>query len=118
LQSNVAAALASFLLLVGGVAFLILEKKDQFVRFYAMQSVFLGGVYVALSIAMSIAFAILHGVPLVGTLLLMVSIVVRLGIFLAWVMTVVKAYSGKEWEIPYLGKLARQQLAGGGAKPL
>ncbi len=54
LQPNLAAALASFLLLVGGIVFLILEKKDQFVRFYAMQSVFLGGLLVALSIAMSI----------------------------------------------------------------
>jgi uncharacterized membrane protein len=118
LPSNLAAALASFLLLVGGIVFLVLEKKDQFVRFYAMQSVFLGGLLFALSIAMSIATTILHDVPLVGTLLWLVSLVIRLGIFVAWVVTIVKAYSGKEWEIPFLGKLARQQLAGGPAKPL
>ena len=117
LQPNVAAALASFFLLIGGIVFLVLEKKDQFVRFYAMQSVFLGGFYVALTFAMTIALMILHGVPLVGTLLWMVSIVIRLAIFALWLMLIVKAYSGKEWEIPYLGKLARQQLAGGGVKP-
>jgi hypothetical protein len=26
-------------------------------------------------------------------------------------ITILKSISGKEWEIPYLGKLARQQLA-------
>ncbi|MEI9894434.1 MAG: hypothetical protein WDN28_11265 [Chthoniobacter sp.] len=111
LQPHLAAALASFFLLIGGIIFLVIEKKDQYVRFYAMQSVFLGGLYIALSIGLSIAFAILHGVPLVGTLLMLVGLVVRLAIFLAWVMLVFKAFSGKEWEIPYLGKLARQQLA-------
>ncbi len=111
MQPHLAAALASFFLLIGGIIFLVIEKKDQYVRFYAMQSVFLGGLYIALSIGLSIAFAILHGVPLVGTLLMLVGLVVRLAIFLAWVMLVFKAFSGKEWEIPYLGKLARQQLA-------
>src|SRR5258708_7330181 len=86
LAPNVAAALASFFLLVGGIVFLLIEKKDQFVRFYAMQSVFLGGLWVALSIGMGIVFAMLHGIPLIGTLLWLVSIALRLVLFVVWVM--------------------------------
>jgi uncharacterized membrane protein len=111
LAPNVAAALASFFLLIGGIVFLILEKKDQFVRFYAMQSVFLGGLWVVFSIGVEIVYAMLHGIPLIGTFLWLVSIVLRLIIFVVWVMMVFKAFTNKEWEIPYLGKLARQQLA-------
>lgn len=89
----------------------MLERKDKFVRFYAMQSVFLGGFWVALWIGLAIVFLILHGIPLIGTLLWLAGIVIRLAFLCVWAFTVYKAFSGKEWEIPYLGKLARQQLA-------
>jgi len=111
LAPNIAAALASFFTLLGGIVFLVLEKKDKFVRFYAMQSVFLGGLWIGLWFGLAIVFLILHGIPLIGTLLWLVSIVVRLAFLCVWIFTVYKAFSGKEWEIPYLGKLARQQLA-------
>ncbi len=110
LTPNLAATLAAFFLLVGGIVFLILEKKNQYVRFYAMQSVFLGGVVVALSIGMSIVMILLSGIPLIGTVIWLAMVVVRLAVFVGWVVLIVKAYSGKEWEIPYLGKLAREQL--------
>jgi len=41
LPSNVAAALACFPL-IGGIIFYVLEKRDGFVRFYAMQSIIFG----------------------------------------------------------------------------
>jgi uncharacterized membrane protein len=75
-----------------------------------MQSVFLGGVVVALSIGMSIVMILLSGIPLIGTVIWLAMVVVRLAVFVGWVVLIVKAYSGKEWEIPYLGKLAREQL--------
>ena len=31
--------------------------------------------------------------------------------FIVYVIAAVKAFSGQEWEIPWLGKLARKQLA-------
>jgi uncharacterized membrane protein len=111
LAPNIAAALASFFTLIGGIVFLVLEKKDKFVRFYAMQSVFLGGAWIALSIGLAIVFVMLHGIPLIGTLIWLASIVVRLAFLCVWAFAVYKAFNNKEWEIPYLGKLARQQLA-------
>jgi len=115
LPPHIAAFLASLLSFVGGIVFLVLEKTDQFVRFYAMQSVILGGAFIAISIALQILAAILHLIPLLGTLLgvlfWLVGAVVGLAFLAAWFLSSVKAWSGKEWEIPYLGKIAREQLA-------
>jgi uncharacterized membrane protein len=117
LQPNVAAGLACIFLLLGGIIFLVLEKKDKYVRFYAMQSVFLGGLNFAFYIFVRIAGFILAQIPVIGKIVLLLlgllSAVVGLGVLVLWVILIIKAFSGKEWEIPYLGALARKQLESG-----
>jgi uncharacterized membrane protein len=113
---NVAAGICALLPLVGGVVFLALEKKDAFVRFWAMQSVFFGGAWLAVSIGLQIIEFILRHIPYLGPFLAFVfglaSLVLWIGLLVIWVVTIIKAFSNVEWEIPYLGKLARKQLAG------
>src|SRR5215210_2153212 len=70
LPSNVAAALACFPL-IGGIVFYVLEKRDQFVRFYAMQSIIFGGAWIMFSIVHQIVYAIFNAVPGLRYLLLM-----------------------------------------------
>ncbi len=115
LPPNIAAGLASLLSLVGGIIFLILEKRDPFVRFYAMQSTILGAIALGFSVALQIAIALLHFIPLLGTLIAvllgLVGMLVGLAFFLAWIVMVLRAFSGKEWEVPYIRKIARAQLA-------
>jgi len=65
LPSNVAAAIAC-IPLIGGIIFYILEKRDGFVRFYAMQSIIFGGAWVLFAIVYSIAHAILTPIPAIG----------------------------------------------------
>ncbi len=119
LQPAVAAGLSCIFLLLGGIIFLILEKKDKFVRFYAMQSVFLGGAGLALSIFLQIAGAILHLIPVLGKLILFLlgigSTIAGVGLLVLWIILIVKAFSNQEWEIPFLGPLARKQLNSGKA---
>src|SRR5437773_11805454 len=67
LPSNVAAAIAC-IPLIGGIIFYILEKRDNFVRFYAMQSIVLGGAWILFVIIYSIAHAILTPIPAIGLL--------------------------------------------------
>ena len=123
LAPNIAAGLAALFPLVGGAVFLALEKKDRFVRFWAMQSVFFGGATIVVSVALRIAAFIFGLIPLIGKLLLLLLVVANLVFGLAclaiWIIGIVKAFSGKEWEIPGLGALARKQLAqtDGGATP-
>ena len=117
LAPNIAATICAALPLVGGIIFLVLEKKNAFVRFWAMQSVFFGGFCFGLSILLQIVTFILAHIPLLGWLLLLVlwiaSLAFWLGSVVVWVITIIKAFSNVEWEIPYLGKLARKQLAAG-----
>jgi uncharacterized membrane protein len=118
LTPNLAATICAVVPLLGGIIFLLLEKKNAFVRFWAMQSVLFGGalfiVFIVLTVV-SVVFALLN-IPviswLVGKVTGLAAVVFWVGFLVLWVITIIKAFSNKEWEIPYLGKLARKQLGG------
>lgn len=113
LPSNVAAALAC-IPLIGGLVFYILEKHDQFVRFYAMQSIIFGGVWFLFNLASWILHVIFAVIPIVGWamagLWVFVSALVHLGLFVIMIIAMVKAFSGVRWDIPYIGPMARKQV--------
>jgi len=113
LPSNVAAALAC-IPLIGGLVFYILEKHDQLVRFYAMQSIIFGGVWFLFNLASWILHSILWMIPVAGPLFaglwIFVSSVIHLGLFVLMIITMVKAFSGVRWDIPYIGPIARKQI--------
>ena len=113
LPSNVAAALAC-IPLIGGLVFYILEKHDQFVRFYAMQSIIFGGVWFLFNLASWILHVIFAAIPFAGwaltALWVFVSAVVHLGFFVIMIIAMIKAFSGVRWDIPYIGPMARKQI--------
>ena len=96
LPKNTAAALCYLLGWVTGIVFLLIEKEDKFVRFHAMQSVVVFGILTLASF-----------VPVVGWIL---SPFLMLAGFILWLVLMVKAYQGEEFELPIVGKLARQWL--------
>jgi uncharacterized membrane protein len=112
LPSNVAAALAC-IPLIGGLIFYILEKHDQLVRFYAMQSIIFGGVWFLFNLASWILHSILWMIPVAGPLFaglwIFLSSLIHLGLFVLMIITMVKAFSGVRWDIPYIGPIARKQ---------
>jgi uncharacterized membrane protein len=113
LPSNVAAALACFPLL-GGIIFYILEKRDSFVRFYAMQSIIFGAGWFLFNILSAIMHAILSAIPGLGGLLSVLwglaSALVQIGLLVVLIIAIVKAFSGVRWDIPYVGPMARKQV--------
>lgn len=113
LPSNVAAAIAC-IPLIGGIIFYILEKHDPFVRFYAMQSIILGGAWILFAIVYSVAHAILTPIPAIGlffaVILWVIWAVVGIAFLVLFIVTVVKAFNGVRWEIPYIGPMARKQM--------
>lgn len=115
LAPNVAAGLAAVFLLVGGIVMILIEKKNAYVRFYAMQSILFGGGLFVYGVVSTIISLVFGAIPLIGWLvalvILLLSAVVYLGALAVWVVQIIKAFNGVEWEIPFLGKLARQQLA-------
>jgi uncharacterized membrane protein len=113
LPSNVAAAIAC-IPLIGGIIFYILEKHDPFVRFYAMQSIIFGGAWILFAIVYSFAHAILTPIPAIGLffaiLLWIIWAIVGLAFLVLFIVSLVKAFSGVHWEIPYIGPMARKQM--------
>ena len=116
LPSNVAAALAS-IPLIGGIVFYVLEKQDNFVRFYAMQSIIFGGAWILFALVYGIAHAILTPIPAIGLvfaiILWIVWALISVAFLVIFIITVIKAFTGVRWEIPYLGPMARKQIDGG-----
>lgn len=99
LKKNTAGALAYVLGPITGVIFLILEK-DSFVRFHAMQSIVVFVTLFVLQWVLGLTIILLILVPLVG----IVS-------FILWLVLIYKAWQGEEWEVPILGKIARNLAA-------
>jgi len=95
LPKNTAAALSYVLGPITGVIFLVLEK-DPFVRFHAMQSVVVFVVLFVLQWVLGVTIILLPLVPLISVLS-----------FVLWLLLIYKAWQGEEWEVPVLGKYAR-----------
>jgi uncharacterized membrane protein len=112
LPSNVAAALACFPL-IGGIIFYLIEKRDGFVRFYAMQSIIFGAAWFLFNIISSIIHMILWAIPGIGGILnvlwALFAALIQLAFLVVFIITVVKAFMGERWEIPYIGPMARKQ---------
>ena len=113
LPSNVAAAIAC-IPLIGGIIFYILEKHDSFVRFYAMQSIILGGAWLLFCIAASIVGFIFRSIPVISGVLDffwgIIIAIVYIAFLVLWIIATVKAFTNVRWEIPYIGPIARKQM--------
>ena len=113
LPSNIAAALAC-IPLIGGIVFYILEKRDGFVRFYAMQSIILGGAWLLFNIASAVIHAVFWPIPGVGPVLVffwaIIAALVHLVFLVVWIIATVKAFLNVRWDIPYIGPIARKQV--------
>ncbi len=113
LPSNVAAALAC-IPLFGGIIFYILEKRDDFVRFYAMQSIVLGIAWILFSVAFGMVYFIFAHLPLIGVFLAIlwyiVGMLAHLAFVAVWIIATIKAFTNVRWEIPYIGPVARKQF--------
>lgn len=96
LKKETSAALCTLLgpTLVVPVLFILLEK-DEFVRFWAFQSII---VYLALW-----ALNVLLGLTIF--LIFLTPLVFILGVVL-WLLMTYKAWQGDRWEVPFIGKFA------------
>ena len=115
LPSNVAAAIAC-IPLIGGIIFYILEKRDSFVRFYAMQSIIFGCAWFLFNIVSAVVHAVFGAIPGIGGVLVffwaIIAALVHLAFLAIMIITIVKAFTGVRWDIPYIGPIARKQVEG------
>lgn len=108
LSDNVAGALAYFTI-IPAIIFLVIDpfKTRRFVRFHAFQCLFLCAAAFVLWFAFAM-FGMVLGM-FSGMLLGMVSLLVQLGLFVVWLLVVIKAYQGQEFRLPVIGDLAAKQ---------
>jgi uncharacterized membrane protein len=111
LAPNVASLLCYVCTIITGIIFLVIEKDDKEVKFHAWQAIFLGAAAIILSIVLNILgfiFASIAG--FLGVLISIIAFVVNIGIFIIWIVAMIKAYKAEHWLIPVIGNLAEQQV--------
>jgi uncharacterized membrane protein len=102
LDENVAGALAYALGWITGIAFLLAEPANQFVRFHAVQSTVVFGALCAL-------WFVGWSIPFLGWAVAVV-LVTPLSAGL-WLLLMYKAYRGERFKLPIAGDIAEQQTA-------
>jgi len=104
LPENVAGLLCYLGVWITGIIFLILEPKNRFVRFHALQSIVTFG---GLAIIGFIVGIMLSFLPF-----FVATMSTALGIlgFILWIVLMVKAYQGEMYKLPVAGALAEQWL--------
>jgi uncharacterized membrane protein len=119
LESNVGAMLcyiANIICCLGvilAVIFLVTEKENRFVKFHAVQSLFLVGVQLVVGIAVGIVGLLFRmalssaDLGLIAVLLVFGLRIILLLVFLAiWIFAGMKAYGGQWYKLPLIGNLA------------
>jgi len=89
-------------LLVAGLIFYFLEKENNNIRFAAIQSILFGAMFIG-TIFMLTSY--LHPVSLATNIVTSVLFILA---FLAWMVLLFKSFKNPEWEMPFLGKIARE----------
>lgn len=96
LEQNLASALCYSVGWVTGLLFLLSEKKNQVIRFHAMQSIIVFGF-----------FNLVFLIPVIGWIL---SPLVAILTFVLWLVLMLKAYQGEKFSLPIAGEIAEKQL--------
>jgi len=99
LSDTTAGALA-YVTIIPAIVFLLVEpyNKNSFIRFHAWQCIFL---YL---VAFVVGFV--NVIPILGQIVFLIAMV---GLFVVWLMALLKALKGERWEIPLIGKYAAKQ---------
>jgi uncharacterized membrane protein len=117
LDENVAALLSYVFGWLSGLIFFLIEKDSRLVRFHAMQSllfnVLIAVVAIVLWIAFFVVFLVSTQLPgLVSGLLTIVATLIwavfGIGIVIAWVMCLIKAYQRQYFKLPIIGNFAEK----------
>ncbi|MFC1594276.1 DUF4870 domain-containing protein [Candidatus Omnitrophota bacterium] len=98
LQPNVAGLLCYLFGFISGIIFIVLEKKNKFVRFHALQSIVAFGALFMLGIVGPF-------IPLVGWMLIPLLAITYI---VLWFVLMIKAYKGEMYKLPIAGDIAEK----------
>jgi len=105
--SDDAACGLAYLTFIPAVIFLVVApyNTNPKVKFHAWQSIFLTIAWIAAWIILTV----LAFVPFVGWILLPIHLLLFLGIFILWLICIIKAFQGGKFVVPIIGPLAEKQ---------
>ena len=86
---------------ISGIVFLILEQKNKFVRFHAVQSIVAFG-------TITVAGILLGLIPVIGGPF---SVIIGIIGFIVWIIMIIKASSGEWYKLPWAGDVAEKIVA-------
>jgi uncharacterized membrane protein len=112
LPSNLGAGLCAIFTLVGGIVFYFIEKRDLFVRHWAVEAIFFGAAwFLAQIVVMTLGGIFSHtpGIGLIFALLFgLLQFIVWLGGVILWIIGIIKAFQGQKWEYPFISAQGRK----------
>jgi len=113
LDPKLAGLLCYILGIITGLIFFLIEKSNDVVRFHAAQSIVFSGAVIVLWIVLMIVGLVLTSISwTLGNLFGLLSLVLWLGLFVVWVVLLIKGYSGEKWKLPVLGDMAERIASG------
>ena len=101
LQPNIAGLLCYVAGWITGIIFLVIEKKSQFVRFHAWQSIMTFA-------ALNVAYLIFFRIPVIGWV---ITWIISILSFVLWIILIIQAGTGKMWKLPLVGDWAEKQAS-------
>jgi len=101
LDENVAGLLCYVLGWVSGLVFVLLEQESKFVRFHAIQSIYVFGI-------LNLAGIILGWIPILGDA---ISVIIGVVGFALWIVLMIKAYQGVQFKVRWAGDFAERWVS-------
>ena len=117
LDENIAALLSYIFGWLGGLIFFLIEKESRFVKFHAMQSLLLNvlaavlfiGLWILTVVLVMVTAAISEGLgTVVGLLSTLIWLAFGIGIAIAAIMCLVKAFQHQYFKLPIIGNFAEK----------
>jgi len=113
--SATAAAAIAYITFIPAIIFLVIEpyNKIPLVRFHSFQSIGLAVVAFVLQVGVMILEIVLHAIPgmffLITMVFSLIHLVIFLGLFIVWLMAIIKASKGEFYQLPIIGGFAMKQ---------
>lgn len=101
IDANLAALLTYVLGFFTGIAFLVLEKENKYVRYHAMQSTLVFASIMVINVALSV-------IPFFGPLITI--FLIGPAAVILWLVLMYKAYNNERFKFPIIGDIAEKQV--------
>jgi uncharacterized membrane protein len=110
LAPNIASMLCYICMPITSIVFMLMEKENKDVQFHAWQGTAFGVGWIVVVVVLNILTMILTQIAtFIGIIMSILIPVLGLGVFVIWIICLVKSYQGERWKIPYIGDFAEKK---------